>query len=86
VDGQGHIFAANNDGFLTFMDISGTGRVASANFVSTQFLAGSLDDVAPLTGLGSQATAAPEPSTMTLLALGGLSLVGYGWRRRKQAA
>jgi hypothetical protein len=28
----------------------------------------------------------PEPSTLTLLGLGSLSLLGYGWRRRKQAA
>jgi hypothetical protein len=31
-------------------------------------------------------TAVPEPSTLTLLSLGSLSLLGYGWRRRKQAA
>ena len=28
----------------------------------------------------------PEPSTLTLLALGTLGLLGYGWRRRKQVA
>jgi hypothetical protein len=27
----------------------------------------------------------PEPSTLTLLGLGSLGLLGYGWRRRKQA-
>jgi hypothetical protein len=87
VDGKGHIFAANNDGNLTFLDISGSKNVASADFITTQFLHGSLDDVAPLSGLGApQATAAPEPATMTLLALGGLSLLGYGWRRRKPTA
>jgi hypothetical protein len=32
------------------------------------------------------ATAVPEPSTLTLLSLGSLSLLGYGWRRRKQVA
>jgi hypothetical protein len=31
-------------------------------------------------------TAVPEPSTLTLLSLGSLSLLGYGWRRRKQPA
>jgi hypothetical protein len=34
----------------------------------------------------SSATAAPEPSTLTLLGLGSLSLLGYGWRRRNRAA
>lgn len=29
--------------------------------------------------------AIPEPSTLTLLALGGIGLLGYGWRRRRRA-
>jgi hypothetical protein len=28
----------------------------------------------------------PEPSTLSLLGIGSISLLGYGWRRRKQAA
>jgi hypothetical protein len=28
----------------------------------------------------------PEPASLTLLGLGSLGLLGYGWRRRKQAA
>jgi hypothetical protein len=28
----------------------------------------------------------PEPSTLTLLGIGSLSLLGYGWRRRNRAA
>jgi hypothetical protein len=43
-----------------------------------------------LTGLAAAATQAtatvPEPSTITLLGLGSLGLVGCGWRRRNRAA
>jgi hypothetical protein len=33
---------------------------------------------------GVSTTAAPEPSSLTLLGLGALGLLGYRWRRRKQ--
>jgi hypothetical protein len=36
-------------------------------------------------GLVTQFNPTPEPASLTLLSLGALSLVGYGWRRRKQA-
>jgi hypothetical protein len=31
------------------------------------------------------ATAAPEPASLTLLGIGALGLLGYGWRKRKPA-
>ncbi len=31
-------------------------------------------------------TAIPEPSTFALLSIGGLALVGYGWRRKRELA
>ena len=53
VDGMGHLFAASNFGDMTFIDFTATGLINSGAFVSTQFLANFLDDVAPLSGAGS---------------------------------
>jgi hypothetical protein len=36
-------------------------------------------------GPGPAAVGAPEPASLTLLSLGALGLLGYGWRRRQQA-
>jgi hypothetical protein len=82
-DGQGHLFVANNDGNMLFIDYSSSGLVGDmSNVISKNFLAGSLDDLAPLVGIGSQQVA-PEPSAMLLLGIGGLSLLGYRLRRRR---
>jgi hypothetical protein len=80
VDGNGHVFVANNDGNLTFLDISKSGLVGSPDFMTTQFLAGSLDDVAPLSGAGSSTT--PEPGSLALLGSAGLILGVYRRSRR----
>lgn len=83
VDGSGHLFWADNNGRLFFLDYSTTGDVSSAtNFVSNNFFKGSLDDIAPLIGAGGTITPSiPEPQTYALMlaGLGALSLV----RRRK---
>jgi len=39
----------------------------------------------PETGVGVIATAVPEPSSLILLAIGAISLLGYCWRRRRAA-
>ncbi|HWY85556.1 MAG TPA: PEP-CTERM sorting domain-containing protein [Gemmataceae bacterium] len=82
VDGQGHLFVANNDGNVLFVDYSQSGLVGDlSDFTSKNFLANFLDDTAPLAGLGSQT---PEPATVALLAIGIAGMAGYGWRGRKQ--
>ncbi|MFN2467879.1 MAG: hypothetical protein ABR521_07095 [Gaiellaceae bacterium] len=61
-DGQGHVFVADNGGNLVFVDYSRTHLIGDKrNVVIKQFLDSSLDDVAPLSGLGSAGPPDPIP-------------------------
>ena len=85
VDGNGHLFWADNGGRFLFLDYSTTGDVSSSsNFLSDAFFKGSLDDVAPLIGAGGTLNPVPEPETYALM-LAGLSMLGWVGRRRGKA-
>ncbi|MEW9898523.1 PEP-CTERM sorting domain-containing protein [Chitinivorax sp. PXF-14] len=86
VDGQGHALIAGCNS-ITFIDYRSSGDITdptNPTYIFGGF--GAIDDVAPLTGLGSNPTPTglPEPSTMLLAALGLLAL-GYLQRQRTPA-
>jgi hypothetical protein len=83
VDAKGHLVVADSaGGNVVFMDFSATGMVGDLNnFVATTFLDSHLDDIAPLSGPGSEPV--PEPATI----LGTLAFGTFAarWRiKRKQ--
>jgi uncharacterized repeat protein (TIGR01451 family) len=54
VDGVGHVFVADNNGSLVFIDFAASKKIGDpSNFVLKQFLDGSLDDVAPISLVGT---------------------------------
>lgn len=80
VDGKGHAFIAGC-GAITFIDYRASGDITlGSNFTVVTNGFGNIDDVAPLTGAGSQNFGAPAPGALALLGLGLLGIVGV--RRR----
>jgi len=82
VDGLGHLFVASNSSDIVFVDYSATGKINTVgNFTNAQFLANSLDDIAPLSGTGSNNPGTPEPASLALVGSALLFAIG----RRKFA-
>lgn len=53
VDGQGHVYVADNGGRFVFVDYRDTGNVGTASMFASPFLDDCLDDFAPSVGPGS---------------------------------
>jgi len=88
VDGKGHALVAGSNA-ITFIDYSTSGDITAPDYVQVFFSSnginfGGIDDVAPLSGLGSsqQNSVADGGSTLALLLLGG-GFIGFSRRARR---
>jgi PEP-CTERM motif len=81
-------FDLNPPGSFAFGNLSGkmlftgnnSGLANATNFVDSSNRTYSIDVV------GTAGIAVPDPSTLVLLSVGAVGLIGYDWRRRKAAA
>jgi hypothetical protein len=84
-DGQGHIFAADNNGQLFFLDYSSASLINHpSTYVDGDFLAEFLDDIAPLVGPGSQ-DIVPEATSVAIWSILGAVGLAFSFSRRRSA-
>jgi DNA-binding beta-propeller fold protein YncE len=76
-NGMGSIFVASYAVGIYEFDI---GKGTFGNFISVP----GIDAIAPVVGLGSAGEPVPEPSSLALVGLGTVGLVGWGWLRRRR--
>jgi hypothetical protein len=81
VDDKDHVYVADRRGNILFLDIANSKRVGTPDFMMLVNVGVNVDDIAPLSGPGSNMDV-PEPGSLTLLGLGGLAVLGYIRRRR----
>jgi hypothetical protein len=74
---------SNGNNFLTITTTGGERIVSTSLSYSLDVGFTDLREVR-ISGAAIPATGVPEPSSIVLLGLGSLSLLGYSWRRRKQ--
>lgn len=82
VDGFGHALIAGC-GSVTFVDYSGSHNIEKPNFITSVGGFGNIDDVAPLSGVGSRGST-PEPGSLLLVGSGLLGLSGLVRRRNSK--